>query len=302
MIMNLQDALNIKIGNSQVLALYLGTTKVWPIGTPGPDPGCQPYLVPANQMYYTYPIEYTTMTDCEIDARNVKVLYSGEGPYEDDDGMGDGVDQIIPGEDATPYPWVWLDNTTLEEVNITSNSVEYISISYFWREYDDYAEQIYPIIKSFTLHGSNNLKRIYFGWSDLLENVYIENTSNLYSIGSIFDRCTNLNSIHLGDLGNVNSVDDGFTFCRNLKNITGFYNLGKSFIQRGDDFQYAYNVINLNYSTMLTRTSCIELFNNIYDMNLTTVDNAKIVLSNNTKNLLSATDIAIATNKGWTIQ
>lgn len=296
--MNLQDALNIKIGNSQVLALYLGTTKVWPIGTPGPDPGCQPYLVPANQMYYTYPSEYTTMTDCEIDARNVKVLFSGSGDYTSEAGDAE---SIFPDESATPNPWVWLDNTTLEEVNITSNSIEYISISYFWREYDDYAEKIYPIIKSFTLHGSNNLKRVIFGYSDLLENVYIENTYNLNNMEAAFNRCSNLNSIHLGDLGNVKTVDDCFIFCNKLENITGFYNLGKSFIQRGD-IQFAYNTLNFNESTMLTRTSCIELFNNIYDMNLTTVDNAKIVLSNNTKNLLSATDIAIATNKGWTIQ
>ena len=85
-----------------------------------------------------------------------------------------------------------------------------------------------------------------------------------------------------------------FLGASNLKNISGFNNLGKGF--------YGYQYVKMNYLYNLTRESVINIFNGLYDMNQNpNVQTSTIILDSNSKALLSDEDIAIATNKGWVI-
>lgn len=118
---------------------------------------------------------------------------------------------------------------------------------------------------------------------------FIKNNSNLITIQSL-----NLQSINVtGGLGTWN----GFDGLISLENVVALNNFGQGFSGTTN------NGITLTHSSKLTRQSCLNIFNTIYDMNLNTsyTGTPTIQLSSTTKTLLSSDDIAIATSKGWTV-
>lgn len=135
-----------------------------------------------------------------------------------------------------------------------------------------------------------------------LTTVPLFNTSNVTEIGGMFYNCRNIESLPLFDFQNViainNTYYDFLYSCNSLTNVAGFKDLGKSFTGSNTRF---HNLI-LTSCPLLTRQSLLNIFNNLYDMNLTSVTDAKITMTISLKNLLSPEDIAIATNKGWIIQ
>ena len=84
-----------------------------------------------------------------------------------------------------------------------------------------------------------------------------------------------------------------------LTTIGGFKNMGQSYSGGAS----TYKDILLHYLKTLTRESVLNVFNTIYDMNLNTANTGavNIKLHADVKALLSDDDIAIATNKGWTV-
>lgn len=123
------------------------------------------------------------------------------------------------------------------------------------------------------------------------------NTSNVQDAGGMFDYCINLRHIPLYDFGNVNTIYVFATGCGDLRTMDGLLNLGKGFVPDWD----GNHILDLSGSPLLNRQSCLNLFNNVYDMNNTEITDAGIILSYETKSLLSDEDIAIATNKSWII-
>ena len=123
------------------------------------------------------------------------------------------------------------------------------------------------------------------------------NTSNVLDAGGMFDYCINLRHIPLYDFGNVNTIYVFATSCGDLRTMDGLLNLGKGFVPDWD----GNHILDLSGSPLLDRQSCLNLFNNVYDMNNTEITDAGIMLSYETRSLLSDEDIAIATNKGWII-
>ena len=124
------------------------------------------------------------------------------------------------------------------------------------------------------------------------------NTTKATNYSETFKYCYNVVSIGLLDMSSATEVYDTFGNCGELENITGVTNCGKGFTGTSSSYH------NLSFSSCskITKQSCLNIFNTIYDMTNTSVTDAKITLHATTKALLSADDIAIATNKGWTIQ
>ena len=149
-----------------------------------------------------------------------------------------------------------------------------------------------PLLDTSKVTTMNNM----FGSCSSLTTIPQFNTSNVTNMSNMFNNCSNLTSLPLLDTSNVSTVSYMLMFCSNLTNIDGFANLGARFT--GTSFNHN---LSLSNSTKLTKQSCLNIFNTIYDMTNTSVTDAKITLHATTKALLSADDIAIATNKGWTI-
>ena len=128
------------------------------------------------------------------------------------------------------------------------------------------------------------------------------NTSNVTNIDGFLKGNYNLITIHSLNLQSVNVTGglgtwNGFEGLRSLENVIALNNFGQGFSGTTN------NGITLTSSSKLTKQSCLNIFNTIYNMNLNTAytGTPTIQLSSTTKALLSADDIAIATSKGWTI-
>lgn len=151
------------------------------------------------------------------------------------------------------------------------------------------------------------------------------NTSNVSSMYGMFQGCSNLKSIPEFDTSNVSSMRNMFYECKKLTlipemyagkvseiayfceyysnimmltNFGGLVDLGKGFSNEKTENE---RVLNLSTCANLTYESCMNIINKVYDMNLTDITDAKIKFHSTPYALLSADDIAIATNKGWTI-
>lgn len=131
-----------------------------------------------------------------------------------------------------------------------------------------------------------------FYYCTALEEVHFNGMKFNESLNGMFYACENLTTITGLQCGNVKSLLTTNTFfnCTKLENIDGLFNLGESFTSSP--------TINL-YHSPLTRESCLNIFNTIYDFigngskYRATLDLHQDVLAQ-----LSEEDIAIATAKG----
>lgn len=132
-----------------------------------------------------------------------------------------------------------------------------------------------------------------FYYCNTIEEVHFSGMKFNENITSLFHNCRNLTTITGLQCGSVKStqVSNVFYNCPELKNIDGLFNLGESFTGN--------TTINLGYSPLLTRESCLNIFNTIYDF----IGNGStyrptLDLPQNVIAQLSEEDIAIATAKG----
>lgn len=130
--------------------------------------------------------------------------------------------------------------------------------------------------------------------------------SKVTDAGSMFGQCVLLSSVPEYDVSSLYRLGSIFYNCGNLTNLGGLVNLGKGYtIQTKNN---ANQTLNLSYSPLLTHDSLMNIINNLYDLNLTynvagggTLYTQSLVLGDTNLNKLTAEEIAIATNKGWTV-
>ena len=130
-----------------------------------------------------------------------------------------------------------------------------------------------------------------FSGCDLLTSLDLSNfnTSKVTNMSSMFAGCDllttlNLSSFDMTKVTNVNSMFDG---CKSLANLQAPKNILKSI-----SFGYYLGACPLTYESLMS------IINNLATVTTTQT----LTLANNTIALLSEEDIAIATNKGWTIK
>lgn len=107
-------------------------------------------------------------------------------------------------------------------------------------------------------------------------------TSKATSVGTMFMDCTNLETVPLYDFSKVLLTSSAFSNCSKLKNIGGFKNLS----------------VNISLtSPVLTHESLVNVINN-----LAKVSNKSLTIQSYNIEKLTEDEIAIATNKGWTVK
>ena len=134
------------------------------------------------------------------------------------------------------------------------------------------------------------------------------NTSNVTSIGGMFSNCGKLTSLDVSnfDTSKVINNSNMFNDCNNLTNLIFCNNLGKGYTQKSSN--YSNYTLTLSSSNLLTHDSLMDVINKIYDLNLTygvanggTLYTQKLILGSTNIAKLTTEEIAIATNKGWTV-
>lgn len=120
-------------------------------------------------------------------------------------------------------------------------------------------------------------------------------TSNVTNLNYLCAYCYELTTVPALNASKLLASNNVFYYCSALTDFGGFINLGQS-------FSGVTTSLSLAHSNLLTHNSCMNIINNLYDMNLKfSVPANTVTFHPDVYALLSADDIAIATEKGWTI-
>lgn len=128
-----------------------------------------------------------------------------------------------------------------------------------------------------------------------VEKITLSNTSAVTNLYYAFQKCAKLETLNEIDCGNVTFISYAFNECWELANMGGLKNLGKSFTVADS--------VNLQACSKLTHESALNILNGLYDLkgNGITSIQPTVAFSTATSSLLTSTEKAIGTNKGWKI-
>lgn len=133
-----------------------------------------------------------------------------------------------------------------------------------------------------------------------LESIPALNTSDATFISAIFSGCSSLKTIEELNWEKANNISSAFTNCTSLINLGGFKNLGQNYSTSSSANTNALT-LNISASNNLTHDSLMNVINKVYDIATKGVTTQKIIIGSTNIAKLTAEEIAIATNKGWSI-
>lgn len=163
-----------------------------------------------------------------------------------------------------------------------------------------------------------------FSSCDALKKISLIDTSNGTAMGSMFDGCTSLTTIPQIDTSNntnfysmfrgcsslttvptlnmssATNINDMFYPCSKLENLGGLTNLGQAY-STSQSANYSEYKLDLSTCSRLTHDSLMNVINNLYDIATKGCNTQQLVLGSTNLAKLTAEEIAIATNKGWTV-
>ncbi len=126
------------------------------------------------------------------------------------------------------------------------------------------------------------------------------NTGNVTSFYNCFNNCTNLTDVALLDASKATYMVQVFVSTPKLANFGGFKDLGKAYLPTQSAGYGSYR-LDLRWSPSLTHDSLMNVINNLYDIKSKGCNAQELVLTSKNLTKLTAEEIAIATNKGWTV-
>ena len=134
------------------------------------------------------------------------------------------------------------------------------------------------------------------------------NTINATYFKQTFYGCQNLKTLGVINAEKVNSMSEVIygKYGMALQNFGGMKDLGKAYTEKTSNISYY--TLDLSTCNSLTHDSLMNVINNLYDLNITynvagggTLYTQQLVLGSTNLAKLTAEEIAIATNKGWTV-
>lgn len=140
-----------------------------------------------------------------------------------------------------------------------------------------------------TFSGCNNLREI--------PNLNISNVTNF---ARTFGGCTKLTTVPELNCEKVNNSNNTFSGCSSLTNLGGLLNIGQNYPLNSTANNYNLTIA-LVTSPNLTHDSLMNVINKVYDIATKGVATQKITIGSTNVGKLTAEEIAIATNKGWTV-
>ena len=136
--------------------------------------------------------------------------------------------------------------------------------------------------------------------SNYLKYVQGFDTSNVTTMYSMFTYCQNLVTVPKLNASKVVMVSNMFGDCRNLTNLGGLENLGQAY-DTTKSANYSSYKLDLSGSNKLTHDSLMNVINNLYDIKSKGCNPQSLVLGSTNLAKLTSEEIAIATEKGWTV-
>ena len=252
---------------------YDGLSKV--VVNPIPDD----YIIPSGEIEITANRIYN-VTDKASAKVNVPEKQLGtktitaNGTYKASDNNLDGYSQvkvIVPTDDINDY----FNNT------LTSKG-------YYVSSWEEIVKKIPPI----TIIG-NDATYIFSGCRiDGFTQIDTSNVTNMYSMFSDA-RCKTIPELNASKVTDITSV---LSNCTKLEDFGGLLNLGQAYPDTSIKESLA---LGLHDNNKMTHDSLMNVLNKVYD--ISNKGTQIINLGNTNKSKLTAEEIAIATNKGWTV-
>ena len=145
-----------------------------------------------------------------------------------------------------------------------------------------------------------------FAHMDNLISIEEMDTSNVTSMDGMFRECKNLITIPALNAEKVTAIDGVLSYTNSLTNVGGFINLGMAYdISQSanySDYTLQLGLLYLeSFSKHLTHESLMNIINNLYDIKTKGCNAQKLILGSTNINKLTSEEIAIATEKGWTV-
>lgn len=154
-------------------------------------------------------------------------------------------------------------------------------------------------IPSLNTSSVKNFAQIFYNCESIVSIPDLD-TSQGTNFASMFRGCANLETIPELDFGNATTINDMIATEKNLVNLGGFKDLGKAYSTTTSAGSYAYRLIMYN-ATKLTYESLMNVINNLYDIKTKGCNTQYLQIGSINKQKLTVEEIAIATEKGWTI-
>lgn len=139
-----------------------------------------------------------------------------------------------------------------------------------------------------------------FGYCENLTTIPAIDTSLSTEFLYMFSHCSKLKSIPKLNASSVLSVYNMFDGTDTLENLGGFENLGQSYLttESANNNQYS---LKLNSNDSLTHESLMNVINNLYDIKSKGCNAQKLILGTTNINKLTSEEIALATEKGFSV-
>ena len=139
-----------------------------------------------------------------------------------------------------------------------------------------------------------------FGSCTNLTTIPQLDTSNVTNMSYMFNGCDNLTTIPQLNGEKLTSVAGTFGNCKSLENFNGIINLGQAYLTT-QSANYSNYKLNLSACTNLTYDSLMNIINSLYDIATLGVKSQQLILGSTNLPKLTEEEIAIATNKGWSV-
>lgn len=154
-------------------------------------------------------------------------------------------------------------------------------------------------IPELNTHNMKRLEYMFYNCNELISIPQLD-ISNARNISNMFSGCKKLTTIPLLNASKVIVIGYAFSSCSNLTNFGGLENVGEAY-STTQSANYTYYTLNLSSSSRLTHESLLNVINNLYDIKTKGCNAQKLVLGTSNLAKLTAEEIAIATEKGWTV-
>lgn len=126
------------------------------------------------------------------------------------------------------------------------------------------------------------------------------NTSKVTTMSAAFYYAKALEEVKQLDFSKVTDISYLFGYCSNLTTLGGFENLGESYLPSSSANLGVY-ALNLSDCSKLTHDSLMNVINNLYDIAAKGVKTQQLVLGSRNLAKLTAEEIQIATDKGFSV-
>lgn len=154
-------------------------------------------------------------------------------------------------------------------------------------------------IPSLDISNRYNLSDMFANMHNLISIEEID-TKNVNNMNGMFRECENLITIPALNAAEVKNIGTALSYTNSLTNFGGFINLGMAY-NTNNDANYSSYTLSLSDSNNLTHESLMNVINNLYDIKTKGCNAQKLTLGTTNINKLTSEEIALATEKGWTV-